>query len=107
MADARADAVTDQQITSDAEYNSKIEKADKWVGYVIDKGIAKIPVGGGTAGSVAEKIREAVVSHYSVDHSEDIAKGHDTYLENQQWASVGAARSAAYTAAVNAGVDQS
>ncbi|KIF74799.1 hypothetical protein QR77_14055 [Streptomyces sp. 150FB] len=104
MAESRAQAVYDEKIKSDTDFNEGINRADKWVGFAIDKGIGKIPVGGDIVSSVTGEIREAVVAHYTRDSSEDAAMDKGEFLAQQRKGSAGAAYDATHEAARLAGI---
>ncbi|MCZ0986594.1 hypothetical protein O1M54_14735 [Streptomyces diastatochromogenes] len=103
MAESRTQAVYDEKIAKDAEFNEGVATADKWAGRIIGMGIGKIPVGGEVAGWVVEDIQESVVEHYTHDSSEEAHQERDTFLESQRMSSADAIYDSTYTAAKEAG----
>ncbi|MFS4094064.1 DUF6571 family protein [Streptomyces sp. AF1A] len=106
MAESRTQAVVDEKIAEDAEFNEGVATADKWAGRIIGMGIGKIPVGGEVAGWVVEDIRESVVENFTRDSSPEALKDRDVFLEQQQASSAQAMYDATYTAAKEAGYDE-
>ncbi|MGW3360668.1 hypothetical protein ACWDFL_35635 [Streptomyces bungoensis] len=105
MAESRTQAVVDEKIASDAEFNKGVATADKWAGRIIGMGIGKIPVGGEVAGWVVEDIQESVVENFTRDSTPEALKDRDAFLEQQQASSAQAIYDATYTAAKEAGYD--
>ncbi|MER7199351.1 hypothetical protein CG723_15200 [Streptomyces sp. CB01635] len=104
MADSRTQAVYDQKIAEDAEFNKGVVTADKWAGRAIDTGLARFPVAGDAAGWVIGDIRESVVEHYTRDSSGEAQVERDKFLATQRSGSASAVYDATYTAATEAGV---
>ncbi|WP_051857890.1 DUF6571 family protein [Streptomyces cellulosae] len=105
MAESRTQAVVDEKIASDAEFNEGVATADKWAGRVIGMGVGKIPVGGDVVGWVVEDIQASVVDKFTRDSSEEALKDRDLFLEDQRANSADAIYDATYTAAKEAGYD--
>ncbi|MFI6347801.1 hypothetical protein [Streptomyces sp. NPDC050560] len=105
MAESRTHAIYDDKIASDEQFNDGVAKADEVAGKLIDYGVSQIPVGGDVASEVIGKVREAVVDHYTVDHSAEYHMERGDFLENQQRSSADAVHDAVYTAAIDAGED--
>lgn len=105
MAESRTQAVVDEKIADDAEFNEGVATADKWAGRIIGMGIGKIPIGGEVAGWVVEDIQESVVENFTRDSSPEALKDRDVFLEQQRGSSAQAIYDATYTAAKEAGYD--
>lgn len=105
MAESRTQAVVDERLASDAEFNEGVATADKWAGRIIGMGIGKIPVGGEVAGWVVEDIQESVVEKFTQDSSAEAYNDRDVFLEAQKAQSAKAIHDATYTAAKEAGYD--
>ncbi|NUL07481.1 hypothetical protein HRW07_30545 [Streptomyces lunaelactis] len=101
MAESRTQAVYDDKLASDEEFNEGVMTADKWVGRVLDM----VPVAGDVVGWVSEDVRESVVDRYTRDSSEAAAEERNTFLKTQRIGSADAAYDATYTAAREAGYD--
>ncbi|MEW2066207.1 DUF6571 family protein [Streptomyces sp. NPDC007346] len=106
MAESRTQAVYDDKIAADAEFNEGLATADKWAGRAIDTGLGRIPVVGDAAGWVIEDIREAVVENYTRDSSDEAQAERDKFLSSQRASSSSAVYDATYTAAIQAGVSE-
>ncbi|MET4925574.1 hypothetical protein P3L51_25005 [Streptomyces sp. PSRA5] len=106
MADSRTQAVYDDKIAADAEFNEGLVTADKWAGRAIDTGLARFPVVGDAAGWVIGDIREAVLTNYSRDSSGEAQVERDTFLATQRSGSAAAMYDATYTAAIEAGISE-
>ncbi|MER7035392.1 hypothetical protein ABT334_30885, partial [Streptomyces albidoflavus] len=106
MAESRTQAVYDDKIASDDEFNEGLATADKWADRAIDMGLSKLPVGGDVAGMVIGDIKEAVVDHYTRDSSDEAGQERSDFLESQRTRSADAVYDATYQAAVAAGTDQ-
>ncbi|MEC4019183.1 hypothetical protein [Streptomyces sp. H27-D2] len=104
MAESRTQAVYDDKIAADAEFNEGVVTADKWAGRAIDTGLARFPVVGGAAGWVIGDIRAAVVENYTRDSSGEAQMERDEFLATQRSGSTAAVYDATYTAATEAGV---
>ncbi|WP_411148593.1 hypothetical protein [Streptomyces sp. A30] len=105
MAESRTQAVVDEKIASDAEFNEGVATADKWAGRVIGMGIGKIPVAGEAVGWVVEDVQASVVEKFTRDSSEEALKDRGKFLEEQRANSADAIYDATYTAAKEAGYD--
>ncbi len=106
MADSRTQAVYDDKIAADAEFNEGLATADKWAGRAIDTGLGRFPVVGDAAGWVIEDIREAVVENYTRDSSAEADMERDEFLATQRAGSASAMYDATYTAAIQAGMSE-
>ncbi|MEU1401338.1 DUF6571 family protein [Streptomyces sp. NPDC005728] len=106
MAESRTQTVVDEKIAEDAEFNEGVATADKWAGRIIGMGIGKIPVGGEVAGWVVEDIQESVVSNFTRDSSPEALQNRDKFLEDQRGSSAQSIYDATYTAAKEAGYDE-
>ncbi|MFJ6442972.1 DUF6571 family protein [Streptomyces sp. NPDC091649] len=106
MADSRTQAVYDDKIASDAEFNKGIETADKWAGRAIDTGLSRFPVAGDAAGWIIEDIRGAIVENYTRDSSEEAGMKREEFLSVQRSGSAAAMYDATYTAAIEAGMSE-
>ncbi|MFJ6697841.1 hypothetical protein ACIQM4_17475 [Streptomyces sp. NPDC091272] len=104
MADSRTQAVYDEKIASDAEFNKGIETADAWVGRAIETGLSRFPVAGDAAGWVIEDIRAAVLENYTRDSSAEAQTERGRFLSVQGAGSASAVHDATYTAAREAGL---
>ncbi|MEU9707752.1 hypothetical protein AB0E21_03925 [Streptomyces sp. NPDC047967] len=105
MAESRTQAVYDDKIASDAEFNESLTTADKWAGRAIDMGLSRFPVAGDAAGIIIEDIREAVIEHYTRDSSEQAGQDRSDFLEDQRSKSADAIYDATYQAAIESGTD--
>ncbi|PAZ17487.1 hypothetical protein CLM62_01780 [Streptomyces sp. SA15] len=105
LAESRTQAVYDDKIASDAEFNEGLATADKWVGRAIDMGLSRFPVAGDAAGMIIGDIQASVVEHYTRDSSGEAAEERDKFLEQQRSRSADAVYDATYTAAREAGID--
>ncbi|MFF8915643.1 hypothetical protein ACF08M_20535 [Streptomyces sp. NPDC015032] len=105
MAESRTQAVYDDKIASDEEFNKGLETADKWADRAIDMGLSKLPVAGDVAGIVIGDIKEAVVDHYTRDSSDEAGQERSDFLESQRTRSADAVYDATYQAAIAAGTD--
>ncbi|MEV0775577.1 hypothetical protein [Streptomyces sp. NPDC050428] len=106
MAESRTQAVYDDKIAADAEFNEGLATADKWADRALDMGLSRFPVAGDAAGIVISEIKESVVGHYTRDSSAEAAQERSTFLEEQRSKSAGAVYDATYQAAVESGVDK-
>jgi hypothetical protein len=106
MAESRTQAVYDDKIAKDEEFNESLATTDKWAGRAIDMGLSRFPVAGELASPIVEDIREAVVKHYTQDSSVEAGQDRDAFLENQRYKSADAVYDATYTAAIQAGYDE-
>ncbi|MFD3501807.1 hypothetical protein ACFWWT_33105 [Streptomyces sp. NPDC058676] len=105
MAESRTQAVVDEKLASDAEFNEGVATADKWAGRVIGMGVGRIPVAGEAVGWVVEDIQASVVENFTRDSSEEALKDRSRFLEEQRVNSADAIYDATYTAAREAGYD--
>ncbi|MFI1225587.1 MULTISPECIES: hypothetical protein [unclassified Streptomyces] len=105
MAESRTQAVYDDKIASDAEFNESLATTDKWAGRAIDMGLSRFPVAGDAAGMIIEDIRGAVVEHYTRDSSEQAGQDRSDFLEDQRNKSADAMYDATYQAAIESGTD--
>ncbi|MFJ8858283.1 DUF6571 family protein [Streptomyces sp. NPDC102451] len=105
MAESRTQAVYDDKIAADAEFNESLATTDKWADRAIDMGLSRFPVAGDAAGMIIGDIKEAVVDHYTRDSSDEAGQDRSDFLESQQGASADAMYDATYQAAHEAGVD--
>lgn len=105
MAESRTQAVYDERIASDKEFNDGINKMNDLAGLAIDRGVSKIPVGGEIAAPIIDKVREAVVDHYTVDHTAEAHMQREDFLHDQKVSSADALQDAVYSAAIDSGVD--
>ncbi|MGW2721539.1 hypothetical protein [Streptomyces sp. NPDC001492] len=62
MSAARAHAVHDTHAHDDADYNERVDTANKWVGRGLGLATGKIPVAGDAVGWVVEDVQESVAS---------------------------------------------
>ncbi|WP_098898616.1 hypothetical protein [Streptomyces sp. st77] len=105
MAESRTQAVYDDKIAADAEFNESLATTDKWAGRAIDMGLSRFPVAGDAAGMIIEDIRGAVVEHYTRDSSEQAGQDRSDFLEEQRSKSADAMYDATYQAAIESGTD--
>ncbi|MFJ3937736.1 hypothetical protein [Streptomyces parvus] len=105
MAESRTQAVYDDKIAADAEFNESLATTDKWAGRAIDMGLSRFPVAGDAAGMIIEDIRGAVVEHYTRDSSEQAGQDRSDFLEDQRSKSADAMYDATYQAAIESGTD--
>ncbi|MBJ3808818.1 hypothetical protein [Streptomyces flavofungini] len=103
MAEARTQAVYDDRIAQDAEFNEGIRTADKWAGRVIDLGANKFPVVGDAISWIAEDARESVVEKYTRDSSDVAGKERRQFLNDQLEGTGRAVYQATYRAALEQG----
>ncbi|QIB43834.1 hypothetical protein [Streptomyces aureoverticillatus] len=106
MAEARTQAVYDDRIAQDAEFNEGIRTADKWAGRVIDLGANKFPVVGDVVSWVAEDARESVVEKYTRDSSDVAGQERDDFLNDQLDSSGKAVFDATHRAALEQGYSE-
>lgn len=106
MAESRTQAVYDDKIAADAEFNEGLTTADKWADRALDMGLSRFPVAGDAAGIVISEIKESVVGHYTRDSSAEAGQERSDFLEEQRSKSAEAAYDATYQAAVEAGIDK-
>ncbi|MEL3948043.1 hypothetical protein [Streptomyces sp. LNU-CPARS28] len=99
MAEARTQAVYDDRIAADRDFNSGIDTAGKWAERVIKIGVSEVPFAGEAVGWIAEDARESVVDKYSRDSSESAAKERQGFLDDQYVQSADATYDAVYSAA--------
>ncbi|MFE6401809.1 hypothetical protein [Streptomyces alboflavus] len=106
MAEARTQAVYDDRIARDAEFNEGIRTADKWAGRVIDLGANKFPVVGDVVSWIAEDARESVVEKYSQDSSGAAGQQREDFLSDQLEGSSKAVFDATHRAAIEQGYSE-
>ncbi|MEU1485199.1 hypothetical protein [Streptomyces sp. NPDC005752] len=106
MAESRTQAVYDDKIAADAEFNESLATTDKWADRAIDMGLSRFPVAGDAAGMIIGDIKEAVVDHYTRDSSDEAGQDRSDFLEGQRARSGDAVYDATYQAAIAAGVDE-
>lgn len=99
MAAARTQAVYDDRITADEEFNDGVAMAGKWAERTITIGVSGIPYASDVVGWIAEDARESVVDKYSRDSSEDAAQERQDVLEEQLNQSAEGTYDAVYSAA--------
>ncbi|CAL9404918.1 hypothetical protein SUDANB6_01534 [Streptomyces sp. enrichment culture] len=104
MEESRSQAVYDDQIASDKEFNDGLATGDKWVGRIIGMGTSRVPVAGDAVGWVVEDIRGAVVENFRRDSSDEASSETARELEQQRETGAQAVRSATLTAAREAGL---
>ncbi|GHE73588.1 hypothetical protein GCM10018785_47130 [Streptomyces longispororuber] len=107
MAEARTQAVYEDRLAQDDEFNEGLRTADKWAGRVIDLGANRFPGVGDALSWIAEDARETVVERYTRDSSDVAEKERLEFLRDQLQSSGGAAYEAARSAALNAGYSES
>ncbi|MFH9072780.1 DUF6571 family protein [Streptomyces alboflavus] len=106
MAEARTQAVYDDRIARDAEFNEGIRTADKWAGRVIDLGANKFPVVGDVVSWIAEDARESVVEKYTQDSSGAAGQQREDFLSDQLEGSSKAVFDATHRAAIEQGYSE-
>ncbi|WJV46491.1 hypothetical protein [Streptomyces flavofungini] len=106
MAEARTQAVYDDRIAQDAEFNEGIRTADKWAGRVIDLGANKFPVVGDAVSWIAEDARESVVEKYTRDSSEVAGQEREDFLNDHLEESGKAVFHATHRAAIEQGYSE-
>ncbi|MFD0417151.1 hypothetical protein [Streptomyces sp. NPDC127108] len=106
MAEARTQAVYDDRIAQDAEFNEGIRTADKWAGRVIDLGANRLPVVGDVISWVAEDARESVVEKYTRDSSVVAGQERRDFLIDQLDSSGKAVFDATHRAALEQGYSE-
>ncbi|MER5305432.1 hypothetical protein ABT039_39035 [Streptomyces lasiicapitis] len=99
MAEARTQAVYDDRMAADEEFNSGIDTAGKWAERAIKIGVSDVPYVNEAIGWIAEDARESVVDKYSRDSSEDAMKERQKFLDEQFLQSADATYDAVYSAA--------
>lgn len=99
MAEARTQAVYDDRITADEEFNRSIDTTGKWAERAITIGVIGIPYAGDVVGWIAEDARESVVDKYRRDSSEDAAQERQEFLDGQRESSADATYDAVRSAA--------
>ncbi|WP_405555659.1 hypothetical protein OHV08_17515 [Streptomyces canus] len=107
MEESRSQAVYDEGIAKDEEFNKSLATSDKWVGRIIEVGTSKIPVAGDAVGWVVEDVREATVEHFTRDSKDDLDNDTARQLEQQRETGAQAVKSATLTAAQEAGISSS
>ncbi|WP_124274284.1 MULTISPECIES: hypothetical protein [unclassified Streptomyces] len=105
MAESRTQAVYDDKIAADAEFNESLATTDKWADRAIDMGLSRFPVAGDAAGMIIGDIKEVVVDHYTRDSSDEAGQERSDFLERQRANSADAIYDATYQRAIAAGVD--
>ncbi|MFL5994883.1 MAG: hypothetical protein ACJ736_11330 [Streptomyces sp.] len=106
MEESRSQAVYDDKIASDEEFNEKLATGDKWVGRLVGMGTSKIPVAGEAVGWVVEDIQGAVVEHYTRDSSDEAGDEARRQLEAQRETGAQAVKAATQTAGREAGLTE-
>ncbi|GGR69750.1 hypothetical protein GCM10010252_04780 [Streptomyces aureoverticillatus] len=99
MAEARTQAIYDDRIAADEEFNSGIDTAGKWAERAITIGVSNVPYVNDAVGWIAEDARESVVDKYSRDSSKDAAQERQTFLDGQRESSADATYDAVHSAA--------
>ncbi|KUF13037.1 hypothetical protein [Streptomyces silvensis] len=103
MAESRTQAIYDDRIASDEEFNKGITTTDKWAGRVIDLGANHVPVVGDVVSWIAEDARGAVVEHYTRDSTAVGQRERNDFLQDQLKSSSRAVYGATYQAALEEG----
>ncbi|MET8080393.1 DUF6571 family protein [Streptomyces sp. NPDC005303] len=106
MEESRSQAVYDEKIASDADFNENLATGDKWVGRLVGMGTSKIPVAGDAVGWVVEDIRGAVVEHYTRDSSDEASDEARHQLEAGRETGAQAIKAATQTAGREAGLSE-
>ncbi|WP_327352257.1 DUF6571 family protein [Streptomyces sp. NBC_01304] len=107
LAESRTQAVFDDRIASDKEFNeSVVKESDKWTGRVINAAVGWIPVVGDVVGWGVEEASEAAVENYSRDSSEDANKEREDFRLKQLDSSAEAVYDAAKSSAIHAGMSE-
>ncbi|MFB7291944.1 hypothetical protein [Actinacidiphila glaucinigra] len=106
MEESRSQAVYDDRIASDEEFNKGLETGDKWVGRVVGMGTSKIPVAGDAVGWVVEDIQAAVVEHYTRDSGDEAGDEARHELESKRETGAQAIKDATATAGREAGLTE-
>ncbi|GAU67493.1 putative hypothetical protein [Streptomyces sp. NBRC 110611] len=104
LTESRAVATYDEKIADDERYNKSLEEKSKWAGRIVDVSVGWIPLGGDLAHMGVEEAQENVQKKYSRDSSVAAEQDADTYVESNRENVAQATRSAALTAAKQAGL---
>ncbi|MFG2552371.1 hypothetical protein [Streptomyces sp. NPDC048581] len=106
MEESRSQAVYDEKIATDKEFNDGLATGDKWVGRVIGMGTSKIPIAGDAVGWVVEDVRSSVVEHYTRDSSGEASDEARHELESKRETGAQAIKDATAVAGREAGLTE-
>ncbi|GGZ39354.1 DUF6571 family protein [Streptomyces poonensis] len=102
MEESRSQAVYDEGVAKDEEFNKSLATGDKWIGRIIETGTSRIPIAGDAVGWVVEDIRGATVEHFTRDTKDEKSAEEARNLEEQRETGAQAVKSATLTAARDA-----